>query len=220
MKRPFSCSAASVPAPEYPMPLRNPPINWSTKPETGPLYGTRPSTPSGTDFPAGRAFLRVAIGRARLHRAERTHAAVGFECSPLVQNRFSRRFFGSSEQSAYHRHGSPGRDCLRNVAGILDAAVRDDRHAGLLRRARRFEYRRDLRHARARHHARSADRAGPDAHFEPVDAQRDEVARAVIRRDVARDELYVRQPPLDRADGLHHARPNVRAPCPPRERPP
>src|SRR6267142_1625688 len=36
--------------PTYPMPLRNPPTIWNSTSLTGPLYGTRPSIPSGTSF--------------------------------------------------------------------------------------------------------------------------------------------------------------------------
>ena len=35
-----------------PMPPLNPPMSWYSSPCSGPLYGTRPSTPSGTSFPA------------------------------------------------------------------------------------------------------------------------------------------------------------------------
>src|SRR2546423_1037046 len=36
--------------PTYPIPLRSPPTIWNRTSLTGPLYGTRPSIPSGTSF--------------------------------------------------------------------------------------------------------------------------------------------------------------------------
>src|SRR5204863_391081 len=36
--------------PTYPIPLRSPPTIWKRTSLTGPLYGTRPSIPSGTSF--------------------------------------------------------------------------------------------------------------------------------------------------------------------------
>ena len=36
--------------PTYPIPLLNPPTIWYSTSPTGPLYGTRPSIPSGTSF--------------------------------------------------------------------------------------------------------------------------------------------------------------------------
>ena len=101
---------------------------------------------------------------------------------------------------------APGGDGLGDVAGILDAAVGDHRHAGSLGRARSFQDGRDLRHARAGHHARGADRARADADFDAVDAQRDQIARAFVRCHVAGDQLHFRQALLHRADRVHHAR--------------
>ena len=85
-------------------------------------------------------FLRVAIGRAGLHRAERAHAAIGLERAALVENRFAGGFLGAGEEAADHHGGSAGGDGLGDVAGKFDAAVGDDRDAGALcGRARTFE---------------------------------------------------------------------------------
>ena len=55
--------------------------------------------------------------------------------------------------------------------------------------------RRDLRHAGAGDHARGADRARADADLDAVHAQRDQVARAFVRRHVAGDQLARRAAP-------------------------
>ena len=39
-----------VAAPQYPIDCRNPPTTWWTIGASGPLYGTRPSIPSGMSF--------------------------------------------------------------------------------------------------------------------------------------------------------------------------
>ena len=85
------------------------------------------------------------------------------------------------------------RDGLGDVAGKLDAAVGDQRDAGAARGARAFGDRGDLRHARAADHARGADRARPDADLDAVHAQRDQIARAFVSRDVAGDQLHLRE---------------------------
>ena len=64
----------------------------------------------------------------------------------------------------------------------------------------------NLRHARAGHDARRANRSGPDADFQPVDAERDQIARAFGSGDIASEQLHVRQAVLHRADRVHHAR--------------
>ena len=46
------------------------------------------------------AFLRVAIRGARSHRANRAHAAIGFECPTLIQNCFAGRLLGSGKKSS------------------------------------------------------------------------------------------------------------------------
>ena len=56
-----------------------------------------------------------------------------------------------------------------------------------------FDDRGDLRHSGAGHDARGADRAGPDADFESVNAKRDQIARAFGCCDVSGDELHFRQ---------------------------
>ena len=63
----------------------------------------------------------------------------------------------------------------------------------------------DLRNARAGYHARGADRARPDANLQPVDAQRDQIARAFGGGDVSGEQLHFRELALHFADRVHHA---------------
>ena len=86
----FPAALSDSAAPQYPMPLRKPPTSWSTSAESGPLYGTWPSMPSGTDFPRSASLLRIAVRRACFHRTERSHAAIRFERSALIENRLAR----------------------------------------------------------------------------------------------------------------------------------
>ena len=77
---------------------------------------------------------------------------------------------GAGEERADHHAMRARGDGFGDVAGELDAAVADDGDVELLRGARALHDRADLRHARAGHDARRADRAGSDADFDRVDA--------------------------------------------------
>ena len=72
----IACAGRATPAYSHSTPCqtRRPPTNWYTSPDIAPLYGTRPSMPSGTNFSAprhrGRAFLEIAFcAAAGPHRA-------------------------------------------------------------------------------------------------------------------------------------------------------
>ena len=94
------------------------------------MYGTRPSTPSGTSLPrAGRVALAVAIAGPGPHRPQRTHAAIGLEGAALVDDRLSRALGQPGQQAAEHDRMGPRRQGLGDVARVADAAVGDDRHA-------------------------------------------------------------------------------------------
>ena len=84
-----------------------------------------------------------------------------------------------------------GGERLHGVAGILDAAVGD--HRNVARTFDRIEHRGELRNADARDDARRADRARPDADLHRIDAALHERACAFARRDVAGDELHLRE---------------------------
>ena len=76
-------------------------------------------------------FLCVPVGTALRHCAHRAHAAVGLESTALVEDGFAGALFGAGEQAADHDAVGAGRDGLGDVARILDAAVGDERNAGL-----------------------------------------------------------------------------------------
>ena len=65
-------SALMSHTPQYPMPLRSPPAIWKITSDTGPLYGTRPSIPSGTSLgameegSADRYFQEGEVSPAKL----------------------------------------------------------------------------------------------------------------------------------------------------------
>src|SRR5690606_33952515 len=151
--------------------------------------------------------LEVAVRRAvpAGHRAQRAHAAVGLVGAALVELDVARRFFGAGEEAADHRRMRARDDRLRDVPGVADAAVRDDRHVRALERGCDLRDGRDLRHADPRDDPRRADRARADADLDPVRARLDEGARRLPRHDVAGDELEVRVRALDLADPVQHA---------------
>ena len=76
----------------------------------------------------GSLFLR--------HGAQRSHAAIRFIRTSLIQLDFTGRLFGAGEQSAEHHRIRAGRDGLGHVARITDAAVGDQRHTGFGQRFR------------------------------------------------------------------------------------
>src|SRR5262249_39002545 len=75
--------------------------------------------------------LEVAVLReaARLHRAERAHAAVLLVALTVREDHFAGRLVGAGQHAADHDGVRTGGDRLRNVAGRGDAAVGDHRHA-------------------------------------------------------------------------------------------
>ena len=57
----------------------------------------------------GDAFLKIPIPRPRLHRTERTHAAVTFVGAALQQDRVTGRFLRPGKQCADHHEGEEQR---------------------------------------------------------------------------------------------------------------
>ena len=175
--------------------------------------------PSGTSLPAGwivfvrrstaaknrlRA-LEVALARSLRHGAKRSHAAIRLEAAALVQNHLAGTFVGAGEQRSDHHRARAGGQGLGDVAGILDAAIGDDGNARVFGGAISFGDGGDLRHAGAGDHARGADGARPNAHFDAVRAGASQVAGAVKGGDVAGHQIHVRQLRLHQLDRLEHA---------------
>jgi hypothetical protein len=147
----------------------------------------------------------VTVG-AGVHRAHGTHAAVGLEGAALKKNSFAGRFLRAGEKATDHYAGSACGDGFGYVAGIFYAAVGNDGDAGALRGARGFHHCGELGNAGAGDNARGADRAGADADFQAVDAERDQIFRGFIGGDVSRDELRFGKASANGFDGVHHAR--------------
>src|SRR5690242_18698830 len=145
---------------------------------------------------AGHLLLEIAVGGAARHRPDRAHPAVIFVAAALIQKDLAGALVGAGEQRAEHRAVGPGGDRLGEVAGKLDAAVRDHRDPGLSAFGDRIGDRGELWHTDPRHHAGRADRARTDADLDRVGPRLDQGPRALRRRDIAGDDLgVVRQPP-------------------------
>src|SRR5579864_491548 len=122
--------------------------------------------------------LEVAVLReaARLHGAERAHAAILLEALALMDDHLARRLVGACEHRAeHHRVGTRG-DRLRDVAGGRDAAVADqgnvDRLCDVVNRG-------DLRNADPGYHASRTDTPRPDTCLQAVGACFDERLRGL-----------------------------------------
>src|SRR5690606_39075292 len=150
--------------------------------------------------------LEIAVGRAvpLRHRAERAHAAIGLVRAALIELDVAGRFLGAGEQAADHRRVRAGRDRLRDVAGVANAAVRDERHVRPLERGRDLGDRRDLRHADPGDDPRRADRARPDADLDGIGTRLDQRAGRFAGHDIAGNQLQVGIRALDLADTLEH----------------
>src|SRR5690606_30947199 len=72
-------------------------------------------------------ILKIPVLAARLHGSQRSHSAVRLVLPSLVENRLARALLHTSKQSTYHDALRAGSKRLRDVAGLLDATIRDDR---------------------------------------------------------------------------------------------
>ena len=78
-----------------------------------------------------RVLLEIAVAAALPHGGEAAHAAVHLEAAALIQLGFARGFLAAREQRTDHDDVGARGERLDDVAGVLDAAVRDDRNAVL-----------------------------------------------------------------------------------------
>src|SRR5690606_15432659 len=118
---------------------------------------------------------------------------------------FARRLVGARKQAAHHDAVRAGGDGFGHVAGKTHAAVRNDRDAGAGQSLRYILDSGDLRHADACDHAGRADRTGADTDLDRIGAVIDQRARRRGGRDIAADDLDVREVALDPLDALEHA---------------
>src|SRR6185312_6607590 len=137
--------------------------------------------------------LEIAVARALLHRADRSHPAVRLVRAPLVELDVAGRLLAAGEEAPEHHRGCTGRDRLRDVAGVADAAVGDAWDARAFEGRRHLLDRGDLGNAHARDDAGRADGAGADAHLHRVGAVVDHRSRRVTGGDVAAHHVHVRE---------------------------
>src|SRR5690606_923936 len=154
----------------------------------------------------GDALLEVAVlgerlaVAARLHGAERAHAAVRLELLAVDEHQLTGGLLAAGEQRAQHHRVRAGDQGLGDVAGVLQAAVADDRDPGVLGGERGLVDGRDLRDADAGDDAGGADGAGSDADLDAVAARVDAGLGAVARGDVAADDVDAGGVGLDLGD--------------------
>ena len=123
----------------------------------------------------------------RRHGAERSHAAVRLESAALIQDQFARTLVSAREQRADHDGARACGNGLADIAGILDAAIGNDRNARIARGAVGLGDGGDLRHPGAGNHARGAYRTRADANFDSICASFGQLARTIESGDVAGD---------------------------------
>ena len=168
----------------------------------------------GDELLVGCAALPVAIFRAVLHRAERAHAAIDLVTAALVEHEIAGGFVGAGEERADHDARGARRDRLGDVARVLDATVGDDRDAVAIGGARAVGDGGDLRHADARYDARRADAARARCPtFTASTPASMSASAASAGRDVAGDDLDVRELALGGAHRVDDAATNGRARC-------
>ena len=152
-----------------------------------------------------RARLEVSVLAARVHRAERTHASVHLEAPALEDLDVARGLLRAREQTADHARARAGSQRLDDVARELDAAVRDDALAQLVRRLGAIHDRGDLRHADACDDTGRADGTGSDTDLDDVRAVVEQRLGALCGRDVADDVGDAGICRFDLGDGVEHA---------------
>ena len=149
--------------------------------------------------------LEVAVlgESARLHRAERTHAAVLLEAFAARQDDVAGSLVRAGEQPARHHRVGAGGDRLRDVPGGTEPAVADHRDAVRLGGPSTLVDRRHLRHADAGDDTGGADgpRSNPD--LDRVRAGVDQRLGRLGRGDVPGDHLAVPLP-LEAPHHLDH----------------
>src|SRR5690348_8423023 len=144
----------------------------------------------GQDVVLEVPVLAVRTGfAARLHGTERSHAAVALVLLAVDENQLAGALLDTGQQAAEHHGVGPDRDGLGDVAGVLQAAVADDRHAGGAAHLRGVVDGADLWHTDAGDHARRADRPRPDTDLHAVGARLDQRLGAFTRRDIAADDV-------------------------------
>ena len=155
----------------------------------------------GNQLAHGGSLLAVSVRAAHDHGPERSHAAIGLERSPVVDDQLARALVQTGQQASQHDAGGPGRQGLGDVARVADTTISYNRHTGGLGFSRTLEDGPDLGHAYPADDAGRADASRPDADLDGVGPGFDQVADRLGRADIAGHELNVVLF-LDRLDGL------------------
>src|SRR5512133_3434037 len=112
---------------------------------------------------AGAGLLKIAVGTALLHGADRAHAAVALVAAALKQNYFAGGLFGAREHAAHHHRAGAGGNGFGDVTTEANATIGNQRHAGALEGHGDAVNRHDLWHAPARHDTGGANGARSNA---------------------------------------------------------
>ena len=130
---------------------------------------------------------------AVLERGHGTHSAIDYILAPVGVDLLARTLFRTGEHGAEHHAVGTGGKSLRHVAGKLDAAIGDDRHAGAAKSLGGGIDRSKLRYADAADDARGADGAWADADLDSMGAGLSESDRRLACRDVAGNDVNLRE---------------------------
>src|SRR5262245_10477449 len=114
--------------------------------------------------------LAVAVSAPLTHGTERTHSAINFIGSALIENRFPGALFGPREKAADHHRIRARSQRLSDIAGKFDPAVGDDGHVAARRGFSATANCCNLRHADAGYDTRRANGTRPDTDLDHVDA--------------------------------------------------
>ena len=154
-----------------------------------------------------RRVLEIAVCRTlRLaHGADGPHPAIGFVGTPLVELDFTGRLLSAGKQATDHHRIGAGDERFRDVTGVADTAIGDQRNTAVAQRVRHLGDGRHLGYADACDDTGRADRPRADAHFHAVGARFHQRFSRVAGHDVAAEYLYVRVLLLDPRDAVQHA---------------
>src|SRR5262245_1569536 len=136
--------------------------------------------------------LAVAVSAPLAHGTERTHPAINFVSSALIENRFPGTLFGPREKTADHHRVRAGRQRLCDIAGEFDAAVGDDGHVTARRGFSTTANRRNLRHADAGYDTGSANGTRPDTDLDHIDAGLDQRRCSLVSSDIATSDVEIK----------------------------
>ena len=148
------------------------------------------------------ALLEVSVLTAVIHRAERTHASVDLELTPLVDLGIAGRLLAAREYASYHYHVRAGRDSLYYIARVLDSAVAYYRDVVLSRDVRDVAYSGYLGNAYARYDSGRTYRAGAYSDLDRVRSRLDQKLRGLARRYVSGYDLKIGEGRFDLLDAV------------------